>query len=86
MEKLYSRVFYISERIMFLKMRKRRIRARSKKFMIKEIDGLQYLYTKDANLRIKILSLSFYSIGNYTLGHLGHGEIILWGILYLNGD
>jgi len=27
---------------------KRRIRARSKKFMIKEIDGLQYLYTKDA--------------------------------------
>jgi hypothetical protein len=32
---------------MFLKMKKRRIRARSKKFMIKEIDGLQYLYTKD---------------------------------------
>ena len=27
---------------------KRRIRARSKKFMIKEIDGLQNLYTKDA--------------------------------------
>jgi hypothetical protein len=27
---------------------KRRIRARSKKFMIKEIVGLQYLYTKDA--------------------------------------
>jgi hypothetical protein len=27
---------------------KRRIRARSKKFMIKEIDGLQHLYTKDA--------------------------------------
>jgi hypothetical protein len=26
---------------------KRRIRARSKKFMIKEIDGLQYLYTRD---------------------------------------
>ena len=31
---------------MFLKMKKRRIRARSKKFMIKEIDGLQYLYAK----------------------------------------
>ena len=29
-------------------MNKRRIRARSKNFMIKEIDGLQYLYTKDA--------------------------------------
>ena len=29
-------------------MRKRRIRARSKKFIIKEIDGVQYLYTKDA--------------------------------------
>jgi hypothetical protein len=28
--------------------KKKRIRARSKKFMIKEIDGLQYLYTKDA--------------------------------------
>ena len=26
---------------------KRRIRVRSKKFMIKEIVGLQYLYTKD---------------------------------------
>ena len=26
---------------------KRRIRARSKKFMIKEIDGLQYLYTTE---------------------------------------
>ena len=25
---------------------KRRIRVRSKKFMIKEIDGLQYLYAK----------------------------------------
>ena len=33
---------------MFLKMEKRRIRARSKKFVIKEIDGLQYLYSKDA--------------------------------------
>jgi hypothetical protein len=31
-------------------MKKRRIRARSKKFMIKEIDGLQYLYTKDAKV------------------------------------
>jgi hypothetical protein len=29
-------------------MKKRRIRARSKKFMIKEINGFQYLYTKDA--------------------------------------
>ena len=29
-------------------MEKRRIRARSKKFVIKEIDGLQYLYSKDA--------------------------------------
>ena len=29
-------------------MKKRRMRARSRKFMIKEIDGLQYLYTKDA--------------------------------------
>jgi hypothetical protein len=28
--------------------KKKRIRARSKKLMIKEIDGLQYLYTKDA--------------------------------------
>ena len=28
---------------------KRRIRARSKKFMIKEIDGLQYVYTQDNN-------------------------------------
>ena len=28
-------------------MKKRRIRARSKRFMIKEIDGLQHLYTKD---------------------------------------
>ena len=28
-------------------MKKRRIRARSKKCMIKEIDGLQYLFTKD---------------------------------------
>jgi hypothetical protein len=27
-------------------MKKRRIRARSKKLMIKEIDGLQYLYAK----------------------------------------
>jgi hypothetical protein len=31
-------------------MKKRSIRARSKKFMIKEIDGLQYLYTKDAKV------------------------------------
>ena len=28
--------------------KKERIRARSRKFMIKKIDGLQYLYTKDA--------------------------------------
>ena len=28
---------------------KRRIRARSKKFMIEEIDGFQYLYTKNVN-------------------------------------
>ena len=33
---------------MFLKIEKRRIRARSKKFVIKKIDGLQYLYSKDA--------------------------------------
>ena len=32
---------------MFLKIKKRRIRARNKNVMIKEIDGLQYLYTKD---------------------------------------
>jgi hypothetical protein len=34
-------------------MKKRRIRARSKKFMIKEIDGLQYLYTKDAKAVVR---------------------------------
>ena len=28
--------------------KKERIRARSRKFMIKKIDGLQHLYTKDA--------------------------------------
>jgi hypothetical protein len=63
MEKLYSRVFCISERMFMAESitiaknqelnvseneKKERIRARSRKFMIKKIDGLQYLYTKDA--------------------------------------
>jgi hypothetical protein len=40
---------------------KRRIRTRSKKFMIKEIVGLQYLYTKDAKAPVVFISNLFKS-------------------------
>jgi hypothetical protein len=37
----------VNHKACFFKNEKRRIRARSKKFMIKKIDGLHHLYTKD---------------------------------------